>query len=191
MNRMRKELVGGILETWAGGLPPKDALEKIFEKVRDIPWGVIGSRDPERVYLKNMGTCSGKHFLFFELATALGFDARHFVRAHGFREFPAELPPHLSKMLEEKDIPDYHNFVKVLVDGLWLTVDVTWPLPLKKHGFPVQESLDDAAVPSDGLEVGEPEKFKEEKIASMPETERERRKLFLQGLSEWVSSLRQ
>lgn len=182
---MRKELVREILEKWA----PDGALARIFERVRDIPWGVIGTRDPEQVYMKNMGTCSGKHFLFFELARALGFEVRHFVRYHSFRDFPVKLPPHLAKMLDEKDIPDYHNFVEVLVNGRWLTVDVTWPLPLKKYGFPVQDTLD-SAVPCDGFEVSDPEKFKEERIALMPEAERERRKLFLKGLSEWVSGLR-
>lgn len=184
---MRKELVREILGKWA----PDGALEKIFEKVRDIPYGVIGSRDPEQVYLRNMGTCSGKHLLFFELAAALGFEVRHFVRYHSFREFPVKLPPHLLKMLDEKDILDYHNFVRVLVDGRWLTIDLTWDMPLKKYGFPVQESLESGEFLSESHETSDPEKFKEDKIAStMSKLEQERRKLFLKGLSEWVSELR-
>lgn len=186
---MRTELIGEILAKWA----PDGSLARVFERVRDIPYGVIGTRDPEQVYLKNTGTCSGKHFLFFELAAALGFEVKHFMCSHSFRDFPVKLPPHLSKMLEEKDILDYHNFVKVRVDGRRLTVDLTWDLPLKKYGFPVNENLDGkvSGASIGTWETSDPEKFKEDHIASMSKMERERRKLFLQGLSDWVSGLRQ
>lgn len=185
---MRPELVREILGKWA----PDGSLARVFERVRDMPYGVIGTRDPEQVYLRDMGTCSGKHFLFFELASALGFEARHFVCSHSFKKFPVELPPHLKKMLDAKDILDYHNFVKVLVDGRWLTVDVTWDLPLKKYGFLVNDNLDGriSGVPIDTWETTDPEKFKEDRIALMLKVEQDRRKLFLQGLSEWVSGLR-
>ncbi len=185
---MRTELIDGILAKWA----PDGSLARVFERVRDIPYGVIGTRDPEQVYLRNMGTCSGKHFLFFELATALGFEARHFVCSHSFREFPVKLPPHLKKMLDEKDILDYHDFVKVLAGGRRLTVDLTWDLPLKNYGFPVNEGLDGkiSGVPIETWETTDPEKFKEDRISSMPKLERERRKVFLQGLSDWVAELR-
>lgn len=185
---MRHELVMEILGKWA----PDGSLAGVFERVRDIPYGVIGTRDPEQVYLRNIGTCSGKNFLFFELASALGFEARHFVCSHSFRAFPVKLPPHLKKMLDEQDILDYHNFVKVLVDGRWLTVDVTWDMPLKKYGFPVNDNLDGkiSCVPIETWETTDPEKFKEDHIASMPKAEQDMRKLFLHGLSEWVSGLR-
>lgn len=185
---MKSGLVREILEKWA----PDGSLEKIFEKVRDIPYGVIGTRDPEQVYLRNIGTCSGKHFLFFELAAALGFNVRHFVCSHSFRRSQVKLPPHLLKMLDEKDIIDYHNFVKVLVNGRWMTVDVTWDLPLKKYGFPVNENLDGkiSGVPVETWETPDPEKFKKDHLAAMSKTDQKKRKLFLKGLSDWVSTLR-
>lgn len=169
---------------------------KIFEKVRDISYGTIESRDPEQVYLKNKGTCSGKHFLFYELVSGLGFKSKHFVCSHKFRQFKVKFPPRLQEILKENDILDYHNFVKVFVNGKWLTIDVTWDLPLKKYGFPVQENWDGktdielSVVPIEIWEVKNPEKFKEEKLALMPKKEQKIRKLFIQKLSEWVSTLR-
>lgn len=193
---MKKAVVVAILKKWTNGLSGEKALIRIFEKVRDIPYGTIGSRDPEQVYLKRRGTCSGKNFLFYELASGLGFKTKHFVCSHKFRQLKVKFPVQLREMLKEDDFLDYHNFVKVFVNNKWLTVDVTWDLPLKKYGFPVQENWDGKSDTTFGVtpikiyEVANPETFKEEKIALMPKNEQEIRKVFIQRLSDWVSTLR-
>jgi hypothetical protein len=122
---MRKELIDEILKKWTAGLSKDDRLVEIFYRVRDIPYGTIGSRDPEQVYLKNKGTCSGKHFLFYELVEGLGFKSKHFICSHKFRQFKVEFPTQLREILKENDVLDYHNFVKVFVNGRWLMVDLT------------------------------------------------------------------
>lgn len=69
---MKPELRKKIIQEWANDLPLKKNIIKLFEKVRDIPYGDIGSRDPQDVYKKNKGTCSGKHELLKELYKELG-----------------------------------------------------------------------------------------------------------------------
>src|SRR3990172_5330811 len=139
---MKKEFINEIVEKWTGNLSKKQALIKIFEKVRDIPYGTIGSRDPKQVYFKNKGTCSGKHMLFYELVTGLEIRAKHFICSHKFEQSRIKFPPQLQEILKENDVLDYHNFVKVFADNKWLTIDLTWDLPLKKYGFPVHENWD-------------------------------------------------
>jgi hypothetical protein len=192
---MKTELMNEILKKWINGLSKEKALTKIFLKVRDIPYGTIGSRDPEQVYFKNRGTCSGKHILFYELVTTLGFKVRQFVSLHKFNQSKIKFSPSLQEMLKENDVLDYTHFVKILVGDKWLAVNLTWDLPLKKYGFPVYEwdGKSDTQlyfVPIETWEVKDSEKFKEEKIALMSKKEQKIRKLFIQKLSEWVSTLR-
>lgn len=192
---MRKELISEILKSWTDDLPKEKALIKIFEKVRDIPYGIIGNRDPEQVYIKNKGTCSGKHILFYELVTALGFKAKQFVSLHKFNQSKIKFPPDLQEMLKENEILDYTHFVKVFVGNKWLTICLTWDIPLKKHGFPVNEwdGKKDTQlyfVPIETWEVEDAGKFKEEKIVLMSKKDREIRKVFIEKLSEWISTLR-
>ena len=52
---------------------------KIFENVRDIPFGSISSRNPIDVYKANKGTCSGKHFLIKELYKGIGLKTKDMI----------------------------------------------------------------------------------------------------------------
>ena len=193
---MNKELIDKILKDWIGGPSKKEALIRIFEKVRDIPYGVIGTRNPEQVYLKNMGTCSGKHFLFFELATNLKFQVKHFVCSHKFSQLKANFPPQIQDILKNNDVLDYHNFVKVFTNNRWVLIDLTWDSPLKRYGFSIQEYWDGKSDTSIGVmpievwETENPTQFKEDKLALTTKKDQEVRMLFLQKLSEWFSTLR-
>jgi hypothetical protein len=176
-------------------VPKEQILVRLFEKVRDIPYGTTGSRDPEQVYLKNMGTCSGKHFLLYELLIALGFEVKQFVCSHKFKSFTVKFPQKLQELLN-CDFLDYHNFLKVMINGKLLIMDATWDLPLKKYGFPVKEKWDGktdtmlGVVPIQSWETKDPEKFKEDKIGQMPQAEQEARKIFIRELSAWTATLR-
>lgn len=44
---MDKELKSKIVKKWIGDLPFEQKIIKLFEKVRDIPFGSAGSRDPK------------------------------------------------------------------------------------------------------------------------------------------------
>jgi len=136
----------GILE-----LPADQQVARLFEKARDILFGNIGSRAPKDVYEKNKGTCSGKNFLLKELYKGIGVQTKDIICLQRWKDliwFPddtyglVDLPDELKHMLDQEEIVDFHNYVKILVDGKWITVDATIDLPLKKIGFYTTEHWD-------------------------------------------------
>jgi hypothetical protein len=71
-----KEDIERIAHEWVKRLNQEQALRVIFEKVRDIPYGIIGSRDPLRVSKVKKGPLGGKHFLLAALYRAIVFDVK-------------------------------------------------------------------------------------------------------------------
>jgi hypothetical protein len=168
----------------------------IFKKVRDIPYGDIGSRDPDDILENNMGTCSGKHSLLKKLYENAGIECKNFVALHKFIDLPIKYPSNLMDILNKSDIIDPHNFIKIKIDNKWITVDATWDKTLKKYGFPVTEnwngksSMNLCVIPLDIEEVADPIKYKEQKLSLLPKKIQEDRKLFLKSLSIWLNKIR-
>ena len=196
MNYMDSKLKQSIINEWAGGLPIEKQIIVLFEKVRDIPYGEIGSRDPEEVYRNNKGTCSGKHELLKELYQELGIKTKDFIAMHRFKDLKVNFPDSLKEILERSDIIDPHNFFKILVDGKWLTIDITWDKPLARVGFSVNENWDGKSdmeicvVPLNIIETDNPIEFKKQEIAKLSEKAQEDRKLFLKELTKWANTIR-
>lgn len=186
-----------IVEEYTSGCTTREEeLVAIFEKVRDIPYGTISSRDPLEVYRNNRGTCSGKHFLLRDLLLALNMGVKDVVCFHYYSQMPRsiEYPPELSQLLEDnKGVPDYHNYLKVY-NGDWLTVDATFDYSLKDY-FVVNEwdGRTDTSLsvkPVEVWEVGDSEEFKVNMLSKLPEDIQKGRKKFLQMFSEWLETLR-
>ena len=169
----------------------------LFTKVRDIPYGDIHSRNPEDVYVKNKGTCSGKHELLKELYSEIGLKVRDFIAMHSFNDLKVDFPPDIKEILNNTRIHDPHNFIKILVNGRWVTIDATWDKPLKRFGFMVNEGWDGKSdmklcvVSTKIFETKNPMESKNQIIAGMPHDMQETRKLFLKKLSEWMDTIRQ
>ncbi|MFP3945386.1 MAG: transglutaminase domain-containing protein [Archaeoglobaceae archaeon] len=173
-------------------------LVNIFKKVRDIPYGTLGSgsRDPLKVYRNNRGTCSGKHFLLRDLFLSLGMKVKDMVCFHYYSQMPRSIdyPPQLMQLLEDnKGVPDYHNYLQVY-NGDWLTVDATFDYPLKDY-FVVNEwdGKTDTRLsvkPVEMWEVDDAENFKIYLLNKLPPDVQKGRKRFLQKFSEWLEVLR-
>ncbi len=186
-----------IIEKWAGGLSRNQIIIRLFEKVRDIPYGDIGSRDAGDIFKQNKGTCSGKHELLKELYKEIGVEVKDFLIMHRFKDMPANFPDEIMEILNRSDIIDPHNFIKILVGGKWVTVDVTWDKALKKLGFIVNENWDGksdmkiAVAPGGEIfESVDPMSLKKELITKLPNQAQKDRKLFLQKLTAWLDDLR-
>lgn len=65
-----------IAHEWVKGLNQEQALRVFFEKVMDIPYGFIVSRDPLRVSKAKKGQLGGKNFLLAALYRAIIFDVK-------------------------------------------------------------------------------------------------------------------
>jgi hypothetical protein len=205
---MDDQLKNEIFKAWnINGLSQDQKIVKLFEKVRDIPFGRMGSRDPRDVYEKNKGTCSGKNFLLKELYEGIGVKTKDMVCLQRWKDltwFPddiysvVKLPDELKEILEANEIVDFHNYLKIFVDDKWVTVDVTIDLPLKKLGFYTTEKWDGKSdMPlcfvgthkvwdcgDKGLEK------KLELTKNLPLEFEEERVRFLQGLTKWLDGLR-
>lgn len=205
---MDKELKSEIVKKWVGDLPFRQKVIKLFEKVRDIPFGRAGSRDPKDVYEKNIGTCSGKNLLLRELYDEIGLQTKDMLTLHRFNDlvwFPidsyplVQIPTEVKEILNKGPIYDFHNFIKILINGKWINVvDATFDKPLKKYGFIINENWNGKTdmimcivgttkiwdCGHQGLEM------KSKMTALLPENIQRNRLLFLKKLTEWIAELR-
>jgi hypothetical protein len=205
---MDKMLRDNIFKAWGiDDLPPGQQVIKTFERVRDIPFGRMGSRDPKDVFERNKGTCSGKSFLLKELYEGIGLGTKDMICLQRWKDltwFPddtygiVELPDELKAMLEEHEIVDFHNYVAVLREGNWVRVDATIDLPLTKVGFYTTEHWDGTSdmplcfVGTDKVwDCGNKGAEKKAELTAMlPQSIQDARNRFLERLTAWIDTLR-
>jgi len=169
---------------------------RAFTFVRDIAYGDIGSRNPLDVLAKRMGTCSGKHALLNLILEALGYDVQAWFARHDFSAFPIQPWPEPLAEFRTETLPDYHDFLKVKLDGRWVTIDAIFDTPLRSFGFPVQDwdGTSDMPLPVKAMEIfqaeDDVEAHKKLLLQSLPEQQQRNRKLFLQSLTQWLKRMR-
>ena len=206
---MDKEFGERILKEWGiQELPLEDKIIKIFEKVRDIPFGSTGSRDPKDVYERNKGTCSGKNFLLRDLYKLIGVKTRDMICLQRWKDltwFPTEtyknvkFPEELLKMLDEYDIVDFHNYEEIYINNRWIVVDATIDKPLKKIGFYTTGNWDGkTSMPlcfpgSDKRwDCGDRGAEEKKRLTSLlPHDIAEAREEFLKKMTRWIDELRE
>lgn len=198
-----------ILKEWKiADLELEEQIIKIFEKVRDIKFGHIGSRDPMEIYKAGKGTCSGKNFLARELYKAVGLETKDMICLQRWKDlswFPddeyglVDFPEELLKKLEEEEIVDFHNYVLVKIDGNWVQVDVTIDKDLQELGFRTEIDWDGKSdmplcfVGSHKVwDCGDngAEK-KAELTAQLPSSIQNARSDFLSLITEWIDEWRE
>jgi len=189
--------IQNIIEKWTKNQSFEAKIITLFEKVRDIPYGNIGSRNPIDVYHKNKGTCSGKHALLKALYKEIGVEVKDYIIMHKFNNLPIEFPQNLKNILNKSTIIDPHNFLKIKINNQWFTVDVTWDKSLKKLGFPINENWDGKSnlniLVAQGGEIYEtknPILFKKELLKKQTKQQLKDRKLFIQELTIWLDYYR-
>lgn len=202
-------MVEKILTGWeVSELPLDQKIRRIFEKTRDILFGNIGSRDPVDVYEQNKGTCSGKNFLLKELYKGIGVQTKDMICLQRWKDliwFPddtyglVDLSDELRHMFEQEEIVDFHNYIKILVNSNWITVDATIDLPLKKIGFYTTEHWDGQTdmplcfVGSHKVwDCGDSGAERKAALTGLlPEEIQEARHRFLVSLTAWIDTLRE
>jgi len=206
---MKKERKQEILTAWGvDSLPLNQQVIGVFEKVRDIPFGRMGSREPWDVYRRDKGTCSGKHFLLRELYAGMGLGTRDMICLQRWKDltwFPddtygvVDFPDPLLEMTEETEIVDFHNYLLVLREGRWVRVDASLDLPLTRLGFYTTEEWDGVSdMPLCFVGTGKiwdcGNRGREKKAAltaSLPCEIQEARERFLEQMTAWLDGLRE
>ncbi len=177
-------------------LPEPERRLRAFLFVREIPYGNTGSRSPYDVLTNNKGTCSGKHALLKLILEALGYEVQAWFAIHDFGKFPVSPWPAELKEFQGKQIADYHDFLKVNIDGRWVTIDAIFDLPMRQWGFLVQDWDGNSDMPlpvkTDSMFVaeGDVEGCKKSLIGALPEATQNDRKIFLKALTAWVDARR-
>jgi hypothetical protein len=174
-------------------------LPDLYHAVRNIPYGSVGARDPAKVIVNNVGSCSGKHILLRDLLRQTGRDAEIItIFAHFNRGVPAHpaMPADLRAMIDGDPVCDFHHYVRVFEDHHWLKLDATWHDALMPFGFPVnrnwrgQSDTVLAATPiREYPAVEDLAARKAELLAQLSPTEREMRTRFFERLTEWMTTL--
>lgn len=206
---MEEALQDDILRAWGIDESPLDQqVIEIFERVRDIPFGRMGSREPRDVYERNKGTCSGKNFLLKGLYEGIGLETKDLICLQRWKDltwFPddtygvVDLPDELMEMLEQYEIVDFHNYAAVRREGRWIKVDATIDSPLTKVGFHTTEHWDGKSdmplcfVGTDKIwDCGDQGAEKKAELTAMlPQRIQDARNRFLESMTSWIDTLRE
>lgn len=195
---MRNDFYNDIVIKWTGDVSLEEKIMLLFNKARDISYGSIGSRNPKDVYLQQKGTCSGKHELLKGLYKSLGIPVKNYIILHSFNNLPVKYPKKINEFLAKNKIVDPHNFLKIKIEDNWIVVDVTWDLPLKNLGFPVNENWNgkvdcNISVAQGGkiMETDNPILKKQELLSKFSILEKKNRKQFLGLLTNWLEEERE
>jgi hypothetical protein len=174
-------------------------LPDLYHAVRNIPYGSVGERDPEKVITNNVGSCSGKHILLRDLLRQTGRDAEIItIFAHFNRGVPSHpaMPADLRAMIDGDPVCDFHHYVRVREDHHWLKLDATWHDALMPFGFPVNRNWRGtgdtvlAATPvREYSAVEDLAAWKAELLAQLSPAEHEKRTRFFGRLTEWMATL--
>ncbi len=174
-------------------------LVQLYHAVRNIPYGSAGVRDPVKVALNNVGSCSGKHILLRDLLRAENYRAEVItIFSHFNKSLPLHesYPEELTRMIREEQICDYHHYIRVQMEERRLHLDATWHDALIPYGFPVNsrwDGTDDTLLAAEPIrsyaDVPDVAALKEELIASLPPEEQARRTRFFAILTGWIDSI--
>lgn len=186
-----------IIDTWAPNQSLDETIITLFKKVRDIPYGSIGSRNPLEIYKQQQGTCSGKHELLKELYLELDIPVKNCIIMHSFNDLPVKYPKNIQSLLAADSIIDPHNFIKIKRKNRWITIDVTWDILLKKLNFPINEAwngysnLEISVVNGkDIYQTEKPTDLKKKLISEFPKSIQIKREIFLKEFTKWLQKSR-
>ena len=119
----------------------------------------------------------------------------------GLHEFTAAshwwLPPHLlDEIARNGPVPDVHMFLRLHINGDWMTVDATWPLAAARLGLPVNERFEEnreqtlACDPDEVLHVppsADAAEFEAILLARHVGDALDRRNRFIDDLAAWLA----
>lgn len=115
----------------------------LFALVRDMPFARPTDGSIETVMSEWRATAPGKHVLLQALFEEFGLSTMLISALHEFSlERTPWLPAELRTHLDAGPIPDVHMFVRLQIEGDWITVDATWPLAAARVGFPANERFE-------------------------------------------------
>ncbi|MDD5432104.1 MAG: hypothetical protein PHO70_03855 [Candidatus Omnitrophica bacterium] len=131
---------------WTKNLGLRLAMISVFEHIRDIPYIITPDLNdiihgPAGLLNGNKGSCQPKHYLLKQMFEKLNIPVKFVTYLFRWDISSVQYPDELRSIVSKLPI-SYHLACKAYINQKWVVVDATWDLPLKKAGFPVNESWD-------------------------------------------------
>ena len=172
----------------------------IYHKVRRIPYGAAGRRDPRAVRENNVGSCSGKHILLRDLLRQVGIEAEVItIFAHFNKGIPDHqaFPEELRRLIRDEQICDFHHYVRAKPQFEdWLRLDATWHDALEPYGFPVNSGWcgeGDTVIAAETIREYPPADdiaaLKVRLLEELTPEQRAKRARFFELLGDWIGTL--
>jgi hypothetical protein len=139
-------LLNRTFAEWTEGLSSHESMIAIFERVRDIPYSLVpGLNDPvtgaEKLLTLRRGSCAPKHYLLGEMYRRLNLNVVYATFPFSWIMQEIAYSPELRELAARLPV-GFHLACRVQIGCRWVLVDATWDRPLKKAGFPVNETWD-------------------------------------------------
>ncbi|MFT0544904.1 hypothetical protein ACMHYO_00920 [Allopusillimonas ginsengisoli] len=119
------------------------SLPHVLLSLRDMPYArPSGKNTAEACISQWRGTCSAKHLAAHEWLCLMGYQPQLWMASYiiDFNQ------PYFSDDLRQKTagfpVYDVHNFLTCDLGHGEIVIDITFPLRLRRHGFPVTEKWD-------------------------------------------------
>ncbi len=200
---MEDNLLDEKFAEWTKSLSAKSARISIYHHIRDIPYMMVPElRDPKTgpsgLIRMNRGSCGPKHFLMALMMSELGLPVKYVTYLFNWNDPAVKFPPGLKRIVKNMPITA-HLATKINIDGRWTLVDATYDLPLKKAGFPVNESWDglsdtkNAVIPMEEVvhdSLQERLSFAGKRVGEYTDKERRAYAEFTKKLNYWLDELR-
>jgi hypothetical protein len=168
----------------------------IFHAVRNIAYASTGERTPAAVLAAGKGACTGKHLLLRDLLRHVGEVADVEIVAGDFAAavpLVESMPPALQHEIRIHGLKDFHCYAVWRDGARELKLDATWGDVMAPFGFPVNDTWSGeadtrlAAQPTAApLRVEDVIAHKEELLAALAPEDRDRRRRFLDLLTQWM-----
>lgn len=202
-NRIQ-EIIVQKLNEWTKDLGPKESRIAIFEHIRDIPYAIVARlghpiQGSARMLAQNRGYCEPKHILIYMMYQKLRIPVKYVTYPFSWSAQDINYPWKLKKLANGMPM-GYHLACKVHINEEWVLVDATWDLPLKRLGFPVNESWDgvshtlNAVKPEEEI-IHENERERVEYVRAirwglLTEKEKVLSRRFFDELNKWLQEAR-
>ncbi len=168
---------------------------RVFEIVRDIPYGDIQPRSPEKTWKEKKGPCSTKNIILFDVYSAMGIPVRKWMCSFEYkksRKFTQQM-----NFLLDRPIIVLHTFIKIKIGKKWVIVDATNDPCLEIIGAKVQSNWDGksdtllAVKPKEFFHVKDIDKKKQEFYSYETNLQKENRQKFMKLFFEWIDKVRE
>ena len=152
------DIIKSKVKEITNGLSNDEAIKRVFEYVRDMPYYLVPFSDALHALKYCFGDCRSKHNLLSKMFSIMNIPHKHLHMEFDWKDVP--LPKEVLMKLGSISSVWPHYSLKAFIDNKWRVVDVTWDSPLARAGFHINEWEQDMQfITNNVTDVREENKF--------------------------------